>query len=63
MIIFPGVPYNRVENMPQLPTLDNKLQKNSELTHKIMEVNIYRGKTEYYCQVYEWLLIIKYKGV
>ena len=63
MVIFPGVPDNSVENISQLPTLDNKLQKNSELTHKIMEVNIYRGNTEYYCQVYKWLLIIKYKGV
>ena len=49
--------------MSQLQTPDFMIQKHSELTHQILEVNICRGDTKYYCQVYNWLWIIKRKEV
>ena len=55
------LPDSRVVKMSQKPTLEYNLQKISEHTHQISEINIYRGDTEYDCQIYEQLWIIQHK--
>ena len=53
IILVKGVPDNRVLMMSQWPIPECELQKQGELTHQRLEVRIYRGGTEYGCQVYK----------